>query len=72
MKILNKKDFREFKKLAIGLTHKLEEFVDLFEQVVNMRAKFLDEEMELSEKQIEELEEYENRTQDCLDYFDNY
>lgn len=72
MKILNEKDFRELKKLAIGLTHKLEESVDLFEQVVNMRVKFLDEEMELSEEQIEELEEYENRTQDCLDYFDNY
>lgn len=72
MKILNEKDFREFKKLAIGLTHKLEKSVQLFDEVVKLRVKFIEEGYEMSKKQLEEIDEYENRIQECLDYFSEH
>lgn len=72
MKIISEKDFRGFKKINIGLTNKLEECVDLFEVILMFREELLEEGYELSENQLSELSEYEDRINKCLERLEEY
>lgn len=65
-KNVEEKDFREYKKLGIGITHKLEECVELIKEFKEMKDRLQEQGYELSEEQYNEIEEYDDRIEKCL------
>lgn len=72
MRIINEVDFREYKKLVIGLTHEMEGAKEKFENIIELKENFIKSKLDMSEEQINEIKEYENRLQSCIDYFSEY
>lgn len=72
MKTINEIDFREYKKLAIGLTHEMEDVKDKFEKIMNMKKDFEKSKLEMTDEQINEIKEYEDRLQECIEYFNQF
>ena len=69
-KYLSESQFREFKKLASGLTNKLEDSVNTMKDFMELRESFYKEGLELSKQQADEMNELQERLSKCLDYFD--
>ncbi len=72
MKIVEEKDFREYKKLGMEITHKLEGCVKLIKELNVIKERLKNEGYELSEEQYNEIEEYDDRIDNCLNFLNRY
>ena len=68
---LSESQFREFKKLARGLTNKLEDSVETMKDLMELRESFYKEGLELSKQQADEMDELQEILSKCLDYLNS-
>ena len=64
-------EFRECKKFVVGLTHKLENCVDMHKVLVSLVDNCIDNGGFAKEQELE-LKEYNDRIGKCISYFSNW